>query len=104
LIDKRIHARHPLTLDVELLEGTGSHAGRTRDLSLGGMFICTEARFTFGSDIRVRIRLPALEDAAVLDATVRWNTADGVGIGFRSLRARQVWALNHLLKSNGFLT
>jgi Tfp pilus assembly protein PilZ len=103
LIDKRIHARHPIALEVELLDGTRSYTGATRDLSLGGMFICTQARLPFGSDISVRIRLPALEDAAVLEATVRWNTAEGVGVGFRSLRARQVWALNHLLKSCGFL-
>ena len=36
---------------------------------------------------------------AVVPAVVRWQKPDGVGVQFGQLRARDVWALNQLFRS-----
>jgi Tfp pilus assembly protein PilZ len=103
LIEKREHARYAIELDVELVDETGRHPGKTRDLSIGGMFVSTSERLRFGSDIVVALILPALKERTALAGTVRWQTSEGVGVQFRSLRARDVWALNALFKQAGVL-
>jgi Tfp pilus assembly protein PilZ len=102
-MDQRQHTRYAVQLDVELIDGSGRHPGRTRDLSLGGVFVCTTERLPFGRDVAVSLLLPALKETTELAATVRWHTEDGVGLAFRSLRAREVWALNALFKQHGLL-
>jgi Tfp pilus assembly protein PilZ len=103
LIDKRQHTRYAIALEVELVDARGRYAGRTRDLSVGGMFVCTADKLAFGSHVGVSLLLPAMKEHTLLDATVRWQTEDGVGLCFRSLRARHVWALNALFKQAGLL-
>lgn len=103
MIDQRQHTRYAVELDVELVDGSGRHPGRTRDLSVGGMFVCTRGRLAFAADVAVSLLLPALKEVTELPATVRWHTEDGVGLAFRSLRAREVWALNALFKQHGLI-
>lgn len=70
----------------------------TKNISLGGMFIVLPGEFpAIGSELKLRVRLPALKDDTELVVTVRWTHADGIGVQFGPLRAREVWALNKLL-------
>ena len=73
--------------------------GCTRNISLGGMYVLTDAAVPYGTRVDVEVVLPALGQSATLDAVVRWQGPDGVGVQFGSLRAREVWALNLLFRS-----
>ena len=81
-----------------LIHGEREVQGITRNVSLGGMFIETSEDLTFGTQVRLRMRLPALKEQTEVPATVRWITPEGIGIQFGSLRALEVWALNQLFK------
>jgi hypothetical protein len=39
-----------------------------------------------------------MDDAIDVGGTVRWSNAEGVGVQFDGLRARDVWALNEYFK------
>jgi Tfp pilus assembly protein PilZ len=100
LIDKRSHARFPMNLDVTLIVGGERYSAHSRDVSLGGMFVYTNVRVPFGSNVLVELRLPALKDDIKLEAVARWHQDGGVGLSFKSMRAREVWALNQLFKTS----
>jgi hypothetical protein len=100
LSDKRTHARFPIRLPLVLVHGEGQHAAFSGDIGLGGMFVHTQAPLPFGARIEVRMRLPALETEISVAATIRWQNREGMGIQFHGLRAREVWALNRLLRAN----
>jgi hypothetical protein len=64
------------------------------------MFVYTEARVPFGSTIEVQLKLPALKEEIKVEAVARWHQDGGVGVSFKSMRAREVWALNQLFKTS----
>src|SRR5262249_24909756 len=70
---------------------------RCRDVGLGGMFIETTAPLPYGAAIRLYLPLPGLQAGAVIDATVRWSKADGMGVQFGTMGARETYALTLLL-------
>jgi hypothetical protein len=96
LSDKRSHERFAIELEVVLVHDGQEHACTTRDLGMGGMFATSTARIPFGADLEVRLTIPALKGATTIPATVRWHGPGGMGVQWKSLRARQVWALNRL--------
>jgi hypothetical protein len=65
---------------------------------LGGAFIETDRPLPYGSRFEIELKLPALTTPAVIEATVRWTGGDGMGIQWGSLRARETWAINQLVK------
>lgn len=97
--EKRSHDRYPISLDVALVHAGEPYPGQTRDVSLGGMFVYTKAPLRFGTEVDVRLSLPSVKYTGELAAIVRWQMNDGVGLAFRSLRARDVHALNQLFKT-----
>ncbi len=99
MLDKRSHARFPVSLQVTLVCGGQRHKCETRDVSLGGMFVYTDAKVPFGADVEVVLRLPALKEEITIHAVARWHQDGGVGVSFKSMRAREVWALNQLFKT-----
>ena len=98
MIDQRSHARFPVTFDVTLIFAEERYRGQTRDVSLGGMFVYTDAKLPFKAELLVELTLPALKEKSTFEVSLRWQQADGVGLAFKSLRAREVWALNQLFK------
>ena len=76
----------------------GEISTRTKNISLGGMYLLSEAQLPYGTDVKLRVDLPALKEDAVIEAVVRWQKPDGIGVQFSSLRAREVWALNQLFR------
>jgi Tfp pilus assembly protein PilZ len=100
LSDKRAHERHAIELAIQLECAGVLSEGVSRDLGPGGMFVHTQAELPFAADVRVRFKLPRLEEPTQLEATVRWHSPEGVGLQFRSpLRAREVWALAELART-----
>jgi hypothetical protein len=105
VIELRRYQRAPLDVPVEFAlkgsEGAASRrAGRSRDISLGGMFIVTEAPAAFGVDLVIHITLPGQRGAFALPAVVRWSrTGEGMGVQFGLMGARETHAITELTKA-----
>ncbi|HYP89551.1 MAG TPA: PilZ domain-containing protein [Polyangiaceae bacterium] len=98
--DKRSHPRVPLSANVTCeLAGGGTITGRVRDISIGGMFIETEAPGTFGTELTIVLRLPNTKADARLPGTIRWLNPGGFGVQFGLLGARETHAISELFKS-----
>jgi hypothetical protein len=96
---RRVHERYDRRLDVVVIHEDAEIACVSRNISLGGMLLdCTDANLPYGSKVRLKFHLPALREDANIEATVRWQREEGMGVQFGSLRAREVWALNQLFK------
>ena len=98
MVDKRSHARFTASIDVTLIYQDQRYQGRSRDVSLGGMFVYTDAPIPFGATVYVEFLLPSLKSARCVEATMRWQQEGGIGVAWKSLRAQEVWALNQLFK------
>jgi Tfp pilus assembly protein PilZ len=98
--DKRSHPRVPLSVDItcEVKDGAPIH-GRSRDISVGGMFIESEAQVTFGTEVSIVLRLPNTKADARLPGVIRWLNPGGFGVQFGLLGARETHAISELLKS-----
>ena len=96
---QRVHERHNRKLEVTIVHDDREFQGVTRNVSLGGLYLFTDARLPFGTDVHIRMQLPALDQPTLAPAVVRWQQPDGVGVQFGQLRARDVWALNQLFRS-----
>ena len=68
------------------------------NMSLGGALITVPTKYAMGQRIEISFPVPTMPEPIQVGATVRWATADGVGIQFDGLRARDVWALNEYFK------
>jgi Tfp pilus assembly protein PilZ len=79
--------------------GGKSIAGRSRDISIGGMFIESDAPVAFGTELHIVLRLPNTRQDTRLPATVRWLNPGGFGVQFGLLGARETHAISELLKS-----
>jgi len=80
-------------------KGRSAPLGRTRDLSLQGIFIETNEPFDVGSIVPLVIDLDPKEQLVVRAEVVR-KTADGMGLRFRDLendasRKLRRWAVDH---------
>jgi type IV pilus assembly protein PilZ len=98
LTQQRAFERYELVVPVILVNGTEELAAKSRNISIGGMLIESDAALAFGTKITVRIHLPAMKEPSELPATVRWVRDGSIGVQFGSLRAKETWALNQLTK------
>jgi type IV pilus assembly protein PilZ len=98
--DLRRYARVPLTVDVQFSKkgSTDLLPGKSRDLSLGGMFIETYAPLAFKSELVVHVHLPGEKGPFTLPAVVRWTSAEGMGVQFGNLGARETYAITQAAK------
>lgn len=96
---KRANERYERRLRVVLRYDGKEYEAVTKNISIGGMYLVTDAPVPFGGTAELRFRLPTLEEETICAAHVRWSQpAEGVGVQFGSLRAREVWALNQLFR------
>lgn len=104
---RRVHERYDCDLQVlitpksapEGQEGVTALETRTLNVSLGGMYLLSDAQLPYGTEVSVSFRLPALKEDTVCDGVVRWNKPDGFGVQFGSLRAIEVWGFHQLFKT-----
>ena len=99
--EKRRHAR--ARIDTPLLfqvKGKNREKpGVARDISVGGVFIETDAPAAFGSEVLIRIRLQGSEQALLLRGTVRWvQGTTGMGVQFGLLGALETHLITELAK------
>ena len=64
------------------------------NLSLGGALFLLTPRLPMGQRLDVSFKVPTMDEAIEIGATVRWSDDKATGIQFDGLRARDVWALN----------
>ena len=98
--DKRSHPRVPLSVDITCeVKGSPSIHGRSKDISVGGMFIESDAQVTFGTEVIIVMRLPNTKADARLPGIIRWLNPGGFGVQFGLLGARETHAISELFKS-----
>jgi hypothetical protein len=96
--NRRIQTRRDVSIPAKLtIDGTPSDCTML-NISLGGALVAAKARYAMGVRMQIAFSVPTLNHAIEVGATVRWSNADGVGVQFDGLRARDVWALNEFFK------
>ena len=97
---KRAYQRYPCNLPVKIVTESGEVEGTAVNISLGGMLVESAQTLAFGSAVKLRFRLPAMNSDTEVDAVVRWNQGNAFGLQFGSLRAKDVWGLNRLFEKS----
>src|ERR1044071_2210994 len=96
--NRRIQHRHNVSILAKLtIDGTPNDCTML-NLSLGGALLAAKSKYPMGQQLKLAFTVPAPQHAIDVGATVRWSNADGVGVQFDGLRARDVWALNEYFK------
>jgi Tfp pilus assembly protein PilZ len=92
--NRRSATRHAVSIAVTLVIDGEAAQTEMRNLSLGGAYIALGRRLSIGKPVQLRFRIPTHDQPIEVQSQVRWSTADGVGVQFEGLRAREVWSLN----------
>lgn len=71
--------------------------GFAKDVSLGGMFVVTEAPAAFNADIVVHLALPGADAELEIPARVRWTNRDGFGVQFGLIGVRETRAITEFV-------
>ncbi len=105
MIELRRYQRAPLDVPVEFVlrasagEGALRIAGRSKDISLGGMFVITNEPLAFGASVVVYMRLTGHKGELAMPGVVRWSRAgEGMGVQFGLLGARETHAITELTR------
>lgn len=97
--EKRLHPRKIVELPVTVtFETTQAQAlGTCRDISIGGMFVETDVKAAFGTNVSVEM---ATQDGLMtFPAVVRWTAPTGLGLQFGLVGARETHAIVQLMSS-----
>lgn len=98
-MEKRKFERAPLDQSVAVVdENWQTLLGEARDLSLGGAFIAGVSA-PVGAKLVVHLRCPGEDEPMPFPCTVRWQRADGIGVQFGKLGARETHALSELIRT-----
>lgn len=96
--NRRTATRHAISIAAVLTVNQAATDCTISNLSLGGVQLAGTAKLGLGQRVEIAFRVPTIEDAISVGATVRWADATGIGLQFDGLRARDVWALNEYFK------
>jgi len=96
--ENRRQTRHEVSIPAKLTVDVTTNDCTLLNLSLGGTLVSANAKYAMGQRVRIAFHVPSMEDPIEVGGTVRWSNADGVGVQFDGLRARDVWALNEYFK------
>ncbi len=95
----RTTERFVVALDVELFVDGAWHEARTRNVSLGGVYVVTPRRLgAAGGKLILRLHVPGTAAPMEAEAIVRWQDLGGGGLQFSGLRAREVYTLGKYLE------
>jgi hypothetical protein len=103
-IEQRAHARYNVDHAVEMGRQDELTAGRTINLSRGGMLVSVpiEPALSVGERVTLSFSVPDLEAPIRCKAEVRWaNRVDRTIVGVQfvtGLRAKEAWALGRFLE------
>ncbi len=101
---RRTDRRYERCVDISITYDGTTLKSQTRNVSLGGVFVETDAVLPFGMRVSVTFHISTQAEAVEVEGQVRWSELEdgavrGVGIRFEGLRARDVWALNKLFET-----
>ena len=99
MVEQRRSHRSPLEAPARITQkGGGTDAsGTARDISVGGMFIATPSPLPFGTNVVVHVHIPGYKDEIAFPGVVRWTRADGMGVQFGLLGARETHAITEIV-------
>lgn len=95
LLETRAHPREALRCPVKF-EVVGAELiveGVARDVSLGGMFVETDAPLPYGTDVVIFMPVESEKRVLRMPARVRWRREGGMGLQFGALGAVETHAL-----------
>lgn len=97
----RRYQRTTIDVAVEFVAKGGARklAGRATDISLGGMFIKTDAPLPFSVELVVHVTLQGQRSPFAMPAVVRWSGEAGMGVQFGLIGARETHAITELTKA-----
>lgn len=90
--DRRKHMRVSLDVEVDVSSDSNFFVGKTRDLSMGGLFIETPIALPIGTTVTVQLKLKGRKHD--LAADVMWaldtenGTTVGIGVEFKNLGSK----------------
>jgi len=87
--DRRAHARLSVGVDVDLTSGHNFYSAKTRDISVGGLFIDTPAGLPIGTLLTVDLKF--MKSHVRIECEVMWALTDGdktLGVGVRFVELR----------------
>lgn len=95
---RRRYRRLTLRVVVEYASDEGLHTELATTLGAGGLFIATETLLPETSRLKLRFRLPGVEQLWTIEGRVAWADVSGMGIEFvdRAAVARLAAALERL--------
>lgn len=96
--NRRTSTRHTVSIASQVTIDGNKLEATVVNLSLGGALVDTGLKHAMGAHAHISFRVPTIEEPIDIGATVRWSDANGVGLQFDGLRARDVWALNEYFK------
>ena len=96
--NRRTSTRHTVSIPAKVIVDGAPRDATMVNLSLGGALVETGSKHAMGQRMQLSFKVPTLEHAIDVGATVRWADGKGVGLQFDGLRARDVWALNEYFK------
>lgn len=99
--EARQHPRSQVELAVTVVRGQSELVAKSRDISLGGMFLFVDAPPPYGTVLTLRLTFPGAKAETTIKATVRWTTQNGMGVQFDMMGARDTHALTELLRETG---
>ncbi len=98
--DNRQNPRCPFDAPVRLTTADQVEvAGRSRDISVGGMFLQASEKAIIGSSVSLAFELPPLGEIHV-SGFVRWVTQEGMGIQFGPMGPRETRAIGVLIRAS----
>jgi hypothetical protein len=92
--NRRTSTRHAVSIAANLKVNGADQQCTLCNLSLGGALFLVMPRLPMGQRLDVTFKVPTMDEAIEIGATVRWSDDKATGIQFDGLRARDVWALN----------
>jgi hypothetical protein len=93
--NRRTSTRHAVSLPASLNLDGATRECTVMNLSLGGaLFSIGTSKIAMGSRLVITFKVPTIDEAIEVGATVRWSDDKATGVQFDGLRARDVWALN----------
>ena len=86
--------RNDVKLEIELVTPSSQRLRtRTRNLSIGGVFVESDVKLGFDTRVQLCFSLPNMKEPVEVGGVVRWSDGHGFGVQFDGLRARDVYAL-----------
>jgi hypothetical protein len=97
--EKRSHVRVPLNVEAQCEpKGGQPFSAMTKDISIGGMFLESDAVLGFNTEIVIVLRLPGAKQDSRLPGIVRWVKTGGFGVQFGNLGVLETHLITQLMR------